>query len=174
MSDIPLTHSDVQCEVCLEYFRFEGDLIDHRDREHGIKEPPMSADVVHLMAGHANGDGTVTVTSIISLCCKVAFPTGLGTIEPEAVTCSSFTPEPHDWRERGDAGAIGTGISPMRGRQDTTTDGDGTEDPSTPPRWTPRHHALMAEPWWCPIHDAPCEGCHCPKPSAARSPSQES
>lgn len=43
--------------------------------------------ITHLMAGHANDDGTVTVTSVITLCCKVAFPKGLGTLDPTAVTC---------------------------------------------------------------------------------------
>lgn len=47
----------------------------------------MADEVKHLMAGHDNGDGTVTVTSIISLCCRVAFPSGLGTLDPSAVTC---------------------------------------------------------------------------------------
>lgn len=29
----------------------------------------------------------------------------------------------------------------------------------------PGHVAQMTDSWWCPVHDAGCEGCHCPKPS---------
>ncbi len=39
MSDIPLTYSDVQCGQCFEYFRFDGDLIDHREQIHGTTAP---------------------------------------------------------------------------------------------------------------------------------------
>lgn len=35
MSDIPLTYSDIQCGECFEYFRLDGDLIDHRSQLHG-------------------------------------------------------------------------------------------------------------------------------------------
>ncbi|WP_323986265.1 hypothetical protein [Microbacterium plantarum] len=48
----------------------------------------MSDTTTHLMAGRSNEDGTVTVTSVITLCCKVAFPKGMGTLDPAAVTCS--------------------------------------------------------------------------------------
>lgn len=34
MSDYPHSHSDIQCEVCFEYFRLDGDLIDHREQDH--------------------------------------------------------------------------------------------------------------------------------------------
>lgn len=51
----------------------------------------MDADkVTHLMDGRENGDGTVTVTSVITRCCRVAFPKGLGTFDPKAVTCPSY------------------------------------------------------------------------------------
>lgn len=48
---------------------------------------------VHLFPGHDNDDGTVTVTSVISLCCKTALPTGSGTVDPSAVTCPAFSLE---------------------------------------------------------------------------------
>lgn len=40
----------------------------------------------------------------------------------------------------GDAGVIGTGNSPSPTGQQAPASGDGMEEPSTPPRSTPRHH----------------------------------
>lgn len=54
------------------------------------------ATITHLMKGQDNGDGTVTVQSVISLCCRVAFPGGLGTLDPDAVTCPKFNMEGTD------------------------------------------------------------------------------
>lgn len=34
MSAYPLSHSDIQCQECFEWFRLDGDLIDHRAKEH--------------------------------------------------------------------------------------------------------------------------------------------
>lgn len=42
------------------------------------------------MRGRDNGDGTVTITSIITVCCGVALPVGRGTLEPAAVTCPKY------------------------------------------------------------------------------------
>ncbi len=53
----------------------------------------MGEPIVHLFAGEQNDDGTVTVTSVISLCCRVGLPTGLGTVDPDAVTCPGVPQE---------------------------------------------------------------------------------
>lgn len=37
--EYPSNHSDIQCSECLLYFRFDGDLIAHRDEEHSTEKP---------------------------------------------------------------------------------------------------------------------------------------
>jgi hypothetical protein len=44
-----------------------------------------------------------------------------------------------DRENGGDAGAIGAGNSPSPTGQQAPASGGGTEEPSTPPRSTPRH-----------------------------------
>lgn len=39
MSEYPLTYSDIQCDRCFEWFRLDGDLIDHRDAYHAALTP---------------------------------------------------------------------------------------------------------------------------------------
>lgn len=51
----------------------------------------MTDETIHLFPGHDNGDGTVTVTSFISLCCKTVLPSGRATIVPEYANCPGLS-----------------------------------------------------------------------------------